>query len=175
MVVGRPSPDDVLFISNFLCRESETGTDGLFFGGVDIIFVTNIGDNGDAHIFQDFGGVVLGFPEFGPIAVTRSGGNLDDGTFTVFVPRSQLNGEERKFRLVEILTPIQDHLGEQVTVLPCSAGVGFALIPDRSGNAVREQGGNHAVVKLGGFPAEAWPVSGHGFAGRLGFSVFFFP
>src|SRR5690606_13880685 len=60
--------------------------------------------------------------------------------------------EKGELPLDPLLAPIEDHGSEEAAVelIVGGSGVGLALIPDDSANAVIDERGDHAVVQAGG-------------------------
>ena len=84
----------------------------------------------------------LGFAQFRPIAVAgRRGLRREVG---------QLDPVEREVALLPGVAPRLDHQREHVPVLVRAARIRFALVPDRTANAIADHRLEHAVVEVAG-------------------------
>ena len=145
--------------------------------GVFDVFTIGIGEGDKGEAFAEGGFVVgvdvggfAGFDDAGDLGV---GGELHDGGLLladagvvadVFLA-GELNDVEWEIALAPAFAPVGDHGGLLVAVIGealVAAADGFALIPERAANGVRDDGIQHAVEEDGG---EMLVLDGVGLAG----------
>ena len=146
-LVGRAGPHELLTIGDVPRGQRETHACGFLLARMNVLLVTHIRDDGDAHVRQDFHGVILRLAQLRPGTLARLG--LDG------LERRELNLKEGELALIPIVTPVADHVGEQRPVLISALGVRFALIPDGALDGVGNERRDHAVVKFRRTPGEA--------------------
>ena len=119
-------------------REGEALADVFLVLGVNVLFFADVDDHGHAGSGIGQHGLKLRFAQLGPVGVNglRRFGHVV----------GQLHHVEGEVD-AEFLAPMVDHRGHLLAIELGVAGVGFALIPDRAGDAVGDEGGDHAVVE----------------------------
>ena len=157
--------------------EGEAGEalgDVAFVFGVDVIGFAEIDDDRLAAVFDGLLGFGLAFAEFGPGAVAGGG----DFGFEV----GELDPVKGEVFLFPLLAPMGDHEGEEMGVFGGAIGIGFALIPDGTFDAVADDGEEDTVVEVAGAMLAGEDLlralgsaDGEGFASGFGFGGFGFP